>query len=230
MSNSQLHKQHQDLLWRLNELQIPLIAAEQTLSLLCQDPKLGESAAASIVSLRINNQRLLMMIDNLLELSHYDNSTKHFQFRSLNLAELIGQVADEMLPIAQAKSLPFKQELSNVYVFGDRTNLRRAIRNLIDNAIKFTHFGQVVVECRQDSDQALFVVRDTGCGIAPHNHSSIFERYRQAHHLQQVGSGVGLFLVRQIVNRHGGSIGVSSQTGKGSTFTVFLPAVPTPDS
>ena len=110
-------------------------------------------------------------------------------------------------------------------VTGDRDRLRQVLANLVDNAIKYTPSGgQVTVSAAADGDSIRIDVADTGIGIAAHDLPRIWERlYRGDHSRAERGLGLGLSLVRAIVRAHGGTVDVSTELGRGSTFTIRLP-------
>jgi len=110
-------------------------------------------------------------------------------------------------------------------VTADRTRLEQAAANLIDNAIKYTPpGGRVDVEVKRSGDRAVLRVRDTGHGIAPDELPRIFDRlFRGDRSRAERGLGLGLSLVKAIVEAHGGSVEVASEVGHGSTFVVSLP-------
>ncbi len=110
-------------------------------------------------------------------------------------------------------------------VHGDRVRLEQVEANLLDNAIKHTPTdGQIDVEVQRDGDRAVLRVRDTGSGIPPEELPRIWDRlFRGDTSRAERGLGLGLSLVKAVVEAHGGSVGVTSEPGRGSTFTVSLP-------
>lgn len=117
-----------------------------------------------------------------------------------------------------------------MFTLGDSTRLQRVIANLLDNAVKFTApGGEVVLSIRATSTNALLSLRDSGAGIDRGDISRIFDRfYRGDRSRSTPGNGLGLSFALAIVRAHGGDIAVESSPGKGSTFTVRLPRIPTP--
>ena len=130
--------------------------------------------------------------------------------------------------MAQARTIDLRCERNGtVLVNGDASWLQRLILNLLDNAIKFTsEGGKVVLRVSHDAGRARIDVRDTGIGMPPDVTPHVFERFFQADPARSSGNdgaGVGLSLVKWIVDRHEGTIAVQSRVGEGSTFTVRLP-------
>jgi signal transduction histidine kinase len=113
----------------------------------------------------------------------------------------------------------------------DPTKLKLVLKNLVGNAIKFTERGKVTVEARMASGGLQFRVTDTGAGIAADMRRTIFEPFRQGGNVpsQQDGAGLGLYIVRRLVDRLGGTISLESQVGRGSSFQVWIPKEVGPD-
>lgn len=209
-----------------HDLRTPLVAADRMLALIGQGV-FGEvslelqKAVGSIIN---SNQNLLQMLNTLLEVHCYEVGDKTLSFTSLNLKELVEEVTTELEPLAQEKGLEMKLELeakaSNIQ--GDRLELRRVIGNLISNAIKYTDVGSIKIRLYQASPSIALEVEDSGVGISAEDQTSIFERFRQGTH-KRSGHGLGLYLCKQIIQSHQGTIDVRSQVGKGSIFTMKLP-------
>jgi signal transduction histidine kinase len=109
---------------------------------------------------------------------------------------------------------------------GDERRLTQVVLNLVGNAIKFTDAGHVELAARASGEKFIVTVRDTGPGIAPENQARIFEEFQQVDSSstrKKGGSGLGLAISRRIIELHGGTIGVESQLGTGSTFIVTIP-------
>ena len=105
----------------------------------------------------------------------------------------------------------------------------QALLNLLGNAAKYTDDGQITLRVRQHQHTATFEIEDTGIGIAEEHHETVFEEFRQldetiARH--RIGTGLGLPISRHLIERHGGTLTLSSEPGKGSTFTITLPLAP----
>ncbi len=233
----------EDFVSRLtHDLRTPLVAADRMLNLFLQDifcPTSDEMKQAVSAMLR-SNHNLLEMVNTLLEVSRFEAGQKTMRFETYNLLEIVQEVVQELNTLAQEKNLTIKidtgtdPELNNTLnVIGDRLELRRVVGNLIGNAIKFTDVGSIDVHIYKStsknpspdatSEWVVLEVSDTGYGIAEEDQPHLFERFRQGKH-KRAGSGLGLHLSRRIVETHGGKIEVASELGKGSTFTVYLPA------
>lgn len=165
------------------------------------------------------------LVNDLLLLAHMD-ARPPLKPASLDLAGLAEETVQEAHAIAKDVSVEMKQA-SSVPVDADEHYLRRAIWVLVDNAIKYNRpGGKVEIAVGEEEGQASFRVSDTGPGIGPDDLPHIFERFYRTDQArgQGKGFGLGLALARSIVEAHGGKITVHSEPGKGSSFTIMLPA------
>ncbi|MEY3400539.1 MAG: Sensor histidine kinase ResE [Cyanobacteriota bacterium] len=233
--------QREDFVSRLtHDLRTPLVAADRMLHFFLQEvfcaisPEMKQAIKMMIRS----NQNLLEMVNTLLEVYRFEAGKKSLNYESCDLTQIATEVVGELSPLAVEKNLILKldtHELNQTgnnqgIVNGDRLELRRVFNNLIANAIKFTDTGSIEVRIFQTLSptnhlsQIIIEVQDTGYGIAAEDQETIFERFRQGRN-KRSGSGLGLHLSQCIVEAHGGKIELSSQLGKGSTFTVRLPKI-----
>ena len=168
------------------------------------------------------------LVQNLLGLAQADMDLELKQ-ELIDVNALASQVVDEFQPEtdAKAQALVLKKARGRPEVRGNPLQLRQALRNLIGNAIKYTPAeGSIKVSVESRSGEAVVSIRDTGYGILPADLPFVFERYYRVHHraAQEVSSsGLGLAIVRAIVERHNGKVGVTSDPDKGSCFTMRLP-------
>jgi two-component system, OmpR family, sensor kinase len=172
--------------------------------------------------------KLSHMINQLLMLASAEAGEIQWTEQSVDLSALVGSLVDQLEPVAAAKKITLETNTQpEAKVRGDASWIERVILNLLDNAIKFTpDGGQVRVSVESENGEAVLRVRDTGIGIPPEALPHIFERFYRAEpsrSKQIEGVGLGLALVKWIVDRHRGRIQVESQPSKGSTFTVWLP-------
>ena len=169
---------------------------------------------------------MLVMLNTLMDISEAESGTMQLQRESLMLADVVARAVDLYRDVAEAKGVALTADASvEVAVVADRTRLEQVAANLIDNAVKYTPpGGRVDVEVRRDGATAIMRVRDTGAGIPPDELPRIFERlFRGDTSRAERGLGLGLSLVRAIVEAHGGTVSVESEPGRGSVFTVSLP-------
>ncbi|WP_066634841.1 two-component system histidine kinase PnpS [Desulfolucanica intricata] len=174
-------------------------------------------------------ERLTRLIDDLLNLSKIEDRQAVPNFQSQEMAEIIHRVAPVYEPRAREKGLTFMVNLSPNLppVIGDADMLTQVLTNLIDNAIKYTPAGgKIEIIARAGEREVMVSVKDTGIGIPTDSLARIFERFYRvdkARSREMGGTGLGLSIVKHIIEKHGGSLGVTSTVGKGSTFTFTLP-------
>jgi signal transduction histidine kinase len=183
--------------------------------------------------------RVLVMLNTLMDISEAESGAMQLQREPVPLDEVVARAIDLYHDVADAKGValvtasgrPDPPTLPDppdrVVVAGDRARLEQVAANLIDNAIKYTAAGgRVDVAVRRDNGSAILEVRDTGVGIPADEISRIWDRlFRGDSSRTERGLGLGLSFVKAIVTAHGGTVDVSSEPGRGSTFTVRLPAI-----
>ena len=177
-----------------------------------------------------NIRSMVTMIDDFLDLAKLEVAAYRIERQPLDLRELVHTAVEDFRPLADASSLSIAIDAPEpLPLQGDRSRLLQVLNNLIGNAIKFTPAGgSVRVRLQQRGDRAWCAVEDTGRGIEKEALSRIFERFTRAIDAghEVVGSGLGLMIVREILQAHGGMVGVESETGRGSTFWFELPLAP----
>ena len=171
--------------------------------------------------------RILGLVNRLLDLSRLRSGVLPLQSKPVNLAVVADRVLEELRPQAETAGvrLGAEREGADFVVEGDEERLAEVVVNLTTNALRFTpKGGDVRVRLAETNREVVLVVADTGVGIPPDALSGIFERYRQVRS-DRGGSGLGLAIVRGVVDAHGGRVTVESSEGKGTCFTVILPRV-----
>jgi signal transduction histidine kinase len=172
-------------------------------------------------------ERILSMVNTLMDISEAEAGVLALRREPLPIRELLGEVVELYEDVAEAKHVSVALEPgSDVTVNGARDRLRQVFANLLDNAIKYTpDKGAVRIGVTRDEDMAVVTVADTGAGIGPEHLPRIFDRlYRADASRSERGLGLGLSLVKAYVAAHGGAVEAHSEPGRGSTFTVKLPA------
>ena len=178
--------------------------------------------------------RMARLIDDLLSLSRIELNAHLSPSTPVDLAPLVRQVADGLQTLARDRQVEIKVEAPDaaLTVLGDRDELIRALENLVENALKYGAAGKRVditlsrARTRAGLPEARIAVRDYGPGIAPEHLPRLTERFYRvdvADSRAQGGTGLGLALVKHVLNRHGGRVTIESVPAKGATFTMHLP-------
>ncbi len=213
-----------------HQLRTPLHAILGFSSMVRDDPNLSESQRENLDIVSRNGEHLLNMINDVLEMAKIEAGGVQLERAPLDFGSLVGEVASMMGLRAGRKGL--RLELEEVSAFprcikGDAARLRQVLAKLVDNAVKFTSEGGVVicVGARPDAPDHLVVeVEDTGPGITPEEQKRLFQPFVQlAKAGTQRGSGLGLAIARQYVQLMGGTLSVESAGGKGAIFRIELP-------
>jgi signal transduction histidine kinase len=172
------------------------------------------------------SDRVLVMLNTLMDISEAESGTLKLHREPVALADVVARAVELYRDVADAKHVTLALDpKDDVVVTADRTRLEQVAANLIDNAVKYTPpGGRVDVEVRREGGAAVVRVRDTGQGIPANELPRIFDRlFRGDASRTERGLGLGLSLVKAIVEAHGGTVEVASEPGRGSTFTVSLP-------
>ena len=211
-----------------HELRTPLAALRGEIELALRQSSRNADEQSRLASQIEELDRLARLIDQILTLARAESGQIRLTFAPVDVGALAASLVEQLEPVAQARAIDLRCERNGtVMVKGDAGWLQRLLLNLLDNAIKFTREGgQVVLRVSHEAGRARIDVRDTGIGMPPDVMPHVFERFFQADPARSSvndGAGVGLSLVKWIVDRHEGTISVNSRVGEGSTFTVRLP-------
>ncbi|MBU0536768.1 MAG: PAS domain S-box protein [Nanoarchaeota archaeon] len=172
--------------------------------------------------IRINSDRFLKEITNVLQLSRLQ-SMEHLEKEKIDICSIGHSVLDELNLDIKSKGLKLRLNVSKRnYLIGNKEFIRSLIRNLVENAIKFTDKGYIDITCKTAGKDLIISVADTGKGISKKNISTLFQPFTQADPSMS-GVGIGLSICKKIVELHNGKIDVESKLGKGTKFTVTLP-------
>lgn len=181
----------------------------------------------------VSNQRMINLVNDLLDASRIEEGRFRYDVQQVSAEDLIMDLANEFDHSFKERKIEFHVNVPPTKMpalFGDPQKLRMVFQNLIDNAIRYTKSGgSITVSLSYDppSGMILFQVTDTGVGIPESQRERIFSKFFRADNvvrMQTEGSGLGLFIVKNIVESHHGSISFESEEGKGTTFYVWLPS------
>jgi signal transduction histidine kinase len=189
---------------------------------------IGEREQRRITVAAEQAHRLSKMVSSLLDLSRLQMGQLSIEREPVDLSALVQRIADEVEPTLPAShQLDLQISSEPLLVIGDDLRLEQVIQNLLQNAVKYSpHGGPISLRLDQHAGFGRIAVRDQGLGIPGEALSQIFTRFFRAENAasyQVNGMGVGLYVVQQIVELHGGQVSVESEEGQGSTFTVLLP-------
>ncbi len=209
-----------------HELNTPLTALRITLEGLLGG-QLSRTAEATKRSLRLaerQTKRLGTLVEELLSVSRIQSGRLHLQLEAVDLGGVTRDVLERMSAELSRAGCPVELQCEPATGTWDRLRLEQVVTNLLSNAIKFGAGEPIEVTVAADDAHARLTVKDRGIGIPPERTSQIFERFERAVSVREYGGlGLGLYIVRQIVTRLGGSIDVQSVPREGATFTVRLP-------
>lgn len=214
-----------------HELRTPLNAVTGYTELLrdgIPEP-IPEKSLKYVERIGLSAQHLLHLIEEILSFTRLETDRESVRTKSVQPQGLVAELHAIIAPVAEEKHLRFvvdaPVELPRIET--DPGKLRQILHNLLDNAIKFTNDGEVGLAVALQNDQMVFRVWDTGLGIAPEDQADIFEPFRQLEqsHTRSVGgTGLGLTVTERLVRLLGGTLELESEVGRGTTFTVRLPA------
>jgi signal transduction histidine kinase len=210
-----------------HDLRSPLMASQISLDLLLR--RLGETfsenASRQLNAIKRNTDRMLRLTEDLLVLEKLESGTLSFDPEVLNLKEVTGFCIDGIKEIAEQNGVHIDNECKTVSVNTDRKRFEQIMMNLLSNAIKFSPRKSVVtIKSLSRSDSVEVSVLDNGPGLEKRELENIFERYYQVKNTREFeGFGIGLAIVKALVEGQGGTVGVESVSGKGSRFWFTLP-------
>ncbi|MGH7556129.1 MAG: GAF domain-containing protein, partial [Longimicrobiales bacterium] len=216
-----------------HELRTPLSAITGYADLLEQgipDP-LTPKQKEQVGRIKLRAYDLLRSIEEILTFSRMEADLERFRWESVDVAQMVRDVAESATPLVEEKGLRFRWAAPDrpVQIRTDRAKARHILLDLLANAVKFTHSGEVRMEAEVRNGTAVFRISDTGIGIAPDYREKIFEPFFQIEESltrEKGGTGIGLSVAQRLAHHLGGEITVESTLGKGSTFTVTLRSRP----
>lgn len=169
------------------------------------------------------------LLENLLTWAQSQTGNIEFSPKELEIISVTDKTINLLANIAKNKSITIESKIeNNQYVFADKDMLETIFRNLISNAIKFTQpNGEVLLSMTKEDQQTVFSVKDNGIGIAPEKAAELFiinHRHTTLGTIDETGTGLGLMLCKEFIEKHGGVLWVESEIGKGSNFKFSIPS------
>lgn len=212
-----------------HELRTPLTAIKGYVSLLQKDLQISltdkQHKKFSVVMESI--YRLETLVNDLLNVSRIEQGRLDFTVSAVDVSALIHETIRQLAPVASEKSLELT--VTNVFagltVMGNADRLREVLTNIVGNAIKYTPSGSVTVSVATEKNKVHIIVQDTGVGIAPEDRALLFQKFSRVRTDETrdiPGTGLGLWITKQLIEQMKGSIFVDSMSGKGTTFTIVL--------
>ncbi len=214
-----------------HQLRSPLTAIRGYASILSEGGFAGASDSAKEMVSRIfeSSTNMTKMVEDFLNVSKIEQGGMQYVKENFDFADMVSAVSKDFTVVVEGKGLTLSYTQDNLIhtVFGDKEKLRQVVINFIDNSIKYTEKGSIEVSTTSKNGKVIFAVKDTGRGVSPKEKEELFQKFSRGSggKVNSGGSGLGLYLAKEIVLAHGGNIGIDSPgEGKGSTFYVELPA------
>jgi two-component system phosphate regulon sensor histidine kinase PhoR len=213
-----------------HQLRTPLAGIKWMLELASQSAGLPDETRSNVDDARAAAEQLIGLVNDMLDISRLESGKLSLALQRISLADVTRGVVEELGPLIQEKAHSCAVEGAEAApaVVADPQLLRQAILNLVSNAIKYTPAGgRIEIRMERDGDSARWAVQDSGIGIPAVAQARLFEKFYRAENavtLATEGTGLGLHLVRLIVDRFGGRIWCESEEGKGARFAFTLPA------
>jgi two-component system phosphate regulon sensor histidine kinase PhoR len=211
-----------------HELRTP-IAGIKAMTETLRDGAVDDKETAKDFLARIESEvdRLAQTVSELTELSRIETGKAELRIESLNLNSLVKDAIEQLTPLAERQQVALSASLASDIpeIRADRERIKQTIINLVHNAIKFNRIGgRVILSTRTDNNAVTVEISDTGIGISKEDLLHVFESFYKADRARsQGGSGLGLAIAKHTIQAHDGKIWVTSEQGKGSTFSFSLP-------
>lgn len=211
-----------------HELRTPIAGIYSNAELMLRHPEHTiEQESRRISTIMTESRRLSKLIASLLMLARSDANKEELQFSSVAVSEVVSVAASYFQSLTEVSQVTVTAHtMPDIYLRADRERLHQLLVILLDNAVKYTPpGGHVTVDCIADDKYVTIAVADTGEGIGAEHLPHVFDRFYRSDQARTggTGTGLGLAIARWIAEKHGGTIRVASELGKGSTFTVVLP-------
>ncbi len=215
-----------------HQLRTPLTVIKGYVSMILENSfgKISAVQRDSLDKVYQSNERLISLVENLLNLSRIESGRLQFKYETMNLETVVASVVEELMSKAKEKKLKLEfkhpaKPLPQVTI--DQEKMRQVIMNLIDNSVKYTNKGSITVSVRQAENNIEFSVSDSGMGIDPNDMPHLFQKFQRGTGTFLVhteGTGLGLYVAREMIELHKGKVWAESKgQGKGSKFVFTIP-------
>lgn len=215
-----------------HELRTPLVSVLGYSSMLLETDPNSAQAKKMVTTINKNAKLQLQLIEDLLDLSRIISGKIELKKDYFKVNELATDAIDTFRKQAEDKGLKLTEHYEECSFYGDKKRLSQVFLNLLSNAVKFTDKGEVQVFVRCSSDYLTIKIKDTGIGIDPKDFGLLFQPFKQldaSSTRSKQGLGLGLSIVKNIVDLHKGKVEVQSKLKEGSEFTVYLPVIQAPE-
>ena len=214
-----------------HELRTPLTVLRGSLEVALEEERPAEEYREAIGNALLEIRHLTRISQNLLFLTRGESGRVTLSFANVELGRFVAETVRDLAPLAADRGITLTVSAPGppIFVFADAGRLQQVLHNLLENSMRYTETGGAIeVRASAAPGEALLAVSDTGLGIPETDLPYVFERFfrsRSSRHVYPGGSGLGLSIVRWIVEAHKGRVTVESVVGEGSTFTVRLPVI-----
>ncbi len=215
-----------------HQLRSPLTAIKGYASMVVDGDfgEIGVKAKEAVDRILQSSNNLTLVIEDFLNVSKIESGGMKYVKENFDLSEMVSGMAKDLSITAGKKglALSYTQDTGNHHIYGDKEKLRQVVLNFVDNSIKYTEKGSIVVSLTNTNGKVRIAIKDTGMGVTPEEKAQLFQKFSRADgaKLNAGGSGLGLYLAKEIIVAHNGNVGIESEgAGKGSTFFVELAAV-----
>ncbi|MBP6908598.1 MAG: hypothetical protein KBB75_02145 [Candidatus Pacebacteria bacterium] len=216
-----------------HQLRSPLTAIKGYTSMILEGDygKISDKTKEAVDRVYESSKNLTVIVEDLLNVSKIEQGGMKYEMAPFSLAEIANDMAKDLSITAEKRGLKLSYAGGTdkeCMVNGDKEKIRQVVLNFIDNAIKYTKTGTVDVSVHKKDDKVVFAVKDTGMGMTPEIKATLFQKFARGDgaRMNTTGSGLGLYLAKEIVEAHKGRVWVESDgAGKGSTFAMELSAV-----
>lgn len=213
----------------VHELRTPVTVIKGYISVIFKEnTQLKKDLKEPLEQINNANNDLLALVNDLLEVSRSESGKLTINVSPQNIQEIVEGCLKELRPLAEQKKISINNQLTSELplILADNTKLREVLFNLIGNAIKYNHEeGEISLSCELVNESLIMHVTDNGVGLSKEDKNHLFEKFWRSEKVKVSGTGLGLFITKELITRMNGKIWVESKEDQGSTFSFKLPIV-----